>query len=35
VVRAVRDKEGGERVFEFARGVRVVVTRETVRVARG
>ncbi|MEZ6191862.1 MAG: tRNA lysidine(34) synthetase TilS [Phycisphaerales bacterium] len=35
VVRAVRDKEGGERVFEFARGVRVVVTRETLRVARG
>lgn len=35
VVRAVRDKEGGERVFEFARGVKVVVTREQVRVARG
>ncbi len=35
VVRAVRDKEGGERVFEFARGVRVRVTREVVRVARG
>jgi tRNA(Ile)-lysidine synthase len=35
VVRAVRDGEGGERVFEFAQGVRVVVTREWVRVVRG
>lgn len=35
VVRAVRDREGGERVFEFARGVRVMVTLEVVRVARG
>ncbi len=35
VVRAVGDGEGGERVFTFAGGVRVKVTRDRVLVCRG
>ncbi len=35
LVRAVRDKEGGERTFGFKGGVCVVVTRDRVRVGRG
>jgi tRNA(Ile)-lysidine synthase len=35
VVRAVCDGEGGERVFMFARGVRVEVRRDRVLVCRG
>ena len=34
MVRAVRDGKGGERVFEFAGGVRVTVTRDVVRMDR-
>ncbi len=35
VVRAVRDGEGGERLFSFAGGVMVWVTRDRVRVGQG
>ena len=32
VARAVRDKEGGERTFEFANGVTLTVTRDRVTI---
>lgn len=35
LVRAVRDREGGERSFAFAGGVTVWVTRERVWIERG
>ena len=35
LVRSIRDKEGGERVFTFAGGTTVTVTRESVSVLQG